>query len=168
MAVTIADCGLASACASRVARISTGSALLSVAVSYSVKSKELLELPVLILKGILFLDRASVDFLELHDLLLQRFDVPFLPFAVGSGESIRYGSLQEGGKPHKYLWACLFSSWRRVKAGLVSGLGPLLFGGWPSVPESMTNHEDRGLGIADTSIGLFVTTESFEKAQAEI
>lgn len=31
-----------------------------------------------------------------------------------------------------HLCACLFSSCRRVKAGLLSGLGPLLLGGCPS------------------------------------
>ena len=69
MAVAVADCRLTSTPASRVAGINTGSSLLLAAISYSVKSKELFELLVLVLKGILLLNRASVDFLELHDLL---------------------------------------------------------------------------------------------------
>ena len=33
----------------------------------------------------------------------------------------------------KYLWAWRLSSCRRVSAGLLSGLGPRRFGGWPSI-----------------------------------
>jgi len=41
------------------------------------------------------------------------------------------------------LCACLLSSWRRVKAGLLSGFGPLRLGGWPSskaISISLTDH----------------------------
>ena len=36
-----------------------------------------------------------------------------------------------------YRWACLFSSCLLVRAGLLSGFGPLLFGVWPSARVSL-------------------------------
>lgn len=40
------------------------------------------------------------------------------------------------------LCACLLSSCRRVRAGLLSGFGPLRLGSWPSASLSVVGHDD--------------------------
>jgi hypothetical protein len=52
---------------------------------------------------------------------------------IDHGEAPRHAyswKLKNGGTD---LCACLLSSCRRVKAGLLSGFGPLRLGGWPSM-----------------------------------
>lgn len=97
----------------------------------AMKLKEISELPILIGNLVFLLDGAGVYLLELHNFLLEGLDVNLLSFTVSSmirkkqhnGSTIRY----------IYLCACLFSSCRRVRAGLLSGFGPRRLDGWPSI-----------------------------------
>ena len=56
---------------------------------------------------------------------------------------------------NSYRWAWRLSSCRRVNAGLLSGLGPLLLGAWPS---TITSASDEACEVLDrkaiTSSGL--------------
>ena len=62
------------------------------------------------------------------------------------------------------LCACLLSSWRRVKAGLLSGLGPLRLGGWPSLKVSV--NYPRVITMQIHTLGLLlVTAEIFEEVE---
>lgn len=85
--------------------------------------EESLQLPVLLHYRLFLLNLAGVDFLELHDLLLQGFDVHLFTLAMGPRGQ------HDGEKTSvTNLCACRLSSWRRVKAGLLSGLGPRFLG----------------------------------------
>lgn len=70
-----------------------------------------------------------------------------------------------------YLCACLLSSCRRVKAGLLSGLGPRRFGVWPSAYTSeftrKTPKDKAACLVMLLTFGLFLGVgETFQERKA--
>lgn len=80
--------------------------------------------------------RFREDLLESQHFLLQRLDVLLFALPVGAVVAVNIARFQSQCITHR--WACLLSSWRRVMAGLLSGLGPLRFAGCPSVHLSVS------------------------------
>lgn len=75
-------------------------------------------------------DLVHVGFLQSPNFGLQRPHILFLALAMGSAAVSHCCRLRI--HYHPYLCAWRFSSCRRVKAGLLSGLGPRRLGVWPS------------------------------------
>jgi hypothetical protein len=75
---------------------------------------------------------GCVELLQSKYLLFEGLDVHFLALSVRPGGGLGSGIWRQDGGQTTYLCACLLSSCLRVKAGLLSGLGPRRLGGAPS------------------------------------
>lgn len=95
--------------------------------------------PAVFLKVKLFLvDGGFVEASPISNVVFELFDVALfaLPMSSLNGQKSPFIASMWA----IYLCACLLSSCRRVRAGLLSGFGPLLFCGCPSITvASMTN-----------------------------
>lgn len=104
---------------------------------------------VLLGQFLLVLRSIGIDLFQPQDFVFEGLDVELLALPVGSAASCQFRERTKRKPKGRTIWgtgsstpkkvratdlcACLFSSCRRVRAGLLSGFGPLRFGGWPSL-----------------------------------